>query len=256
MRDADNTGDEEDKDEKSRSENETEGATGADDTKDKNDGADDGKGTDDGDNDDSDGDGADDKGGGEDKGDDKKKPADKKPTQDDDEPPRRKSTIDHILARKNAKIAKLKDKDGGAKDDDSDDDDGIAPEDADVIDRRVKKILSPFIDKQVAEENKQEADTFVTENPHFKPYLAKVLKWAQHPTRQNIPISSLFYEVAGKDLLKIGAEMGKKADDKARETNAGGGNNRGSGSGTKPVWDMSAEEFEAEQANTRNKQTE
>lgn len=259
MGEANNSGEEEVKDDKSGTDENAEGAKGSDDTRKENDGeGSDDKGADESES----GDNADDKGSGED-GSEKSEKKDDKETDKknqpnaDEEPPARKRNIDFILARKNAKIAKEKDK-GNGKDDEGDDDtDGIAPEDAAVIDKRVQKILSPFIDKQVAEENKQEADTFVAANPHFKPYLDKVLKWAGHPTRQNIPIESIFYEVAGKDLLKIGAELGKKADDKAKETNAGGGANRGgNGGGTKSVWDMSTEEFEAEQGKVRNKQAE
>jgi hypothetical protein len=205
----------------------------------------------------------DDKGGGSDdanKSDKKGEATEKKPTQNADEkPPTRKRNADFIIERKNAKIAKLKDKGGEDEhnDEDNQDDDGVAPEDAEIIDRRVKKILAPVIEKQVLEEDKAEIADFVSKNPDFKPYSDKVLKWAQHPSRKGIPIQSLFYEVAGNDLLKIGADRAKKASDKAKESNAGGGNNRGGAQGgSKPVWEQSPEEFEAEQAKVRNKQPE
>lgn len=235
---------------------EAEGAKGADDTSKENDGGADDKGADSDENDDGAGNGDDDKDGGKDGKEPEKKPA----VDTDEEPPTRKKNVDFIIERKAQKLAKEKNKvseDKGGDDNDNDDDEDIAPEDAKVIDQRVNKILSPFIQKQQAEENKLEANDFVTANPQFKPYVDKVLKWAQHPSRSSLPISSIFYEVAGKDLLKIGADMEKKASDKAKETNAGGGNNRGgNGGGTKPVWEQSAEEFEAEQAKVRNKQPE
>jgi hypothetical protein len=275
MGDANNSGEEEAKDKTGADEN-AEGAEGADDTqadKGKNDGGAEDKGASgdekkDGGEGDGDGADADDKGGGEDKGegDKKPKPADKKPTQDADaEPPKRKRNVDFIIERKAQKIAKSKDKGNGAdkgKDEEEDadadnDEEDVAPEDAKIIDKRIAKALKPFADKQVQEQDKAEVDAFVSANPDFKPYADKVLKWAQHPSRQGIPIESIFYEVAGKDLMKIGAERGKKADEEAKKTNAGGGNNRGGNNGgTKPVWEMSKDEFEAEQAKTRNKQPE
>lgn len=207
------------------------------------------------------GDGAD-KGGGEDgDGTDKGKSTDKKPTpKADEEPQTRKRNADFIIERKNRKIAKLQDKGAGKDDDkgaDEEGDDDVAPEDEEVITKVVQKHLKPIVDRAAAEEDKQEIDSFVAANPDFKPYADKVAKWAKHPSRAGIPIKTLFYEVAGDDLLKIGAERAKKAGDKARETGAGGGANRdGAGGGTKPVAEMTQEEFEAEQNKVRSKQRE
>lgn len=238
-----------------------EGEQGADDTQDEsqnNGGADD-KGDNSDDKDDA-GDGAD-KGGGED-GDksDKDKSTDKKPAPKvDEDPTTRKRNVDFILERKNAKIEKLqKDKDNkanqGGEDDDNDD---VAPEDAEIIDKRIAKALKPFADKQVAEADKAEIDDFVAKNPDFKPYAEKVAKWAQHPSRQGIPIKSIFYEVAGDDLMKIGADRAKKATDEAKKTGAGGGNNRNNnGGGSKPVLEQTKEEFEATQLAVRSKSRE
>ena len=199
----------------------------------------------------------DDKGSGEEDGTDKGKSTDKKPTQKaDEEPQTRKRNADFIIARKNAKIAKLQDKAGKGADSEEDesDDDNIDPEDQKVIGKQVEKILSPFIKQQAVAEDQKEIDDFVTQNPDFKPYAAKVAKFAQHPSRAGIPIKTLFYEVAGDDLLKIGADRAKKAGDKAKESGAGGGTNRGNaGGGTKPVSEMSQAEFEAEQNKVRSK---
>lgn len=181
----------------------------------------------------------------------KSKPAPKA----DEEPQTRKRNIDFILDRKNRKIEKLQEKTAGAAkkdEEEEEDEDGLADEDAKIIDKRVNKILSPFIQKQMADEDKQEIADFVAANPDFKPYAEKVAKFAQHASRKNLPIESIFYEVAGKDLLKIGADRGKKADDKTKHTQAGGGGNRG-GDAPKNVWDLTPAEFAAEQEKIRNK---
>lgn len=173
----------------------------------------------------------------------------------DGEPKTRKRNIDFILERKDRKIEALKNKGGAAdqnKDEDNEDDD-LADEDAKLIDKRVHKIISPFIEKQMQEEDAQEIADFIAENPDFKPYAAKVAKYAQHPTRKALPIESIFYEVAGKDLMKIGAERGKKADEDAKKSKAGGGSGAGNGDAPKGVWDLTPEEFAAEQEKIRSK---
>lgn len=183
-----------------------------------------------------------------------KKAPDKKPTPTDDEPPRRARNADFIIERQEKKAQK--NKDGGADQDKGADeaDDDVAPEDAEIIDKRIAKALKPLAEKQMQEADKAEIDAFVAENPDFKPYADKVAKWAKHPSRQGIPIKSLFFEVAGDDLMKIGADRRKKADDEARKTGAGGGTNRSGGGATKGAWEMSPEEFAAEQAKVRDKQ--
>lgn len=217
----------------------------------------------DGDNGEGDNAGADDKGeqddgsgdGDDDKGESDKSDKDKtdktNPDNVDEEPKTRKRNIDFILERKNRKIQNLKDKDDKGNDDDSED--GVNPEDEEVIGKVVSKYLNPIIAKQIKEEDEQEIATFLNGNPEFKPYADKVRKFSQHESRKNIPIESIFYEVAGKDLMKLGADKARKSDKEAKESGAGGGSNRGgSDAGSKSVWDMTPEEFEKEQQKVRS----
>jgi len=102
------------------------------------------------------------------------------------------------------------------------------------------------------DEDAQEIGDFVKQNPDFAPYMAKVQKFAQHPSRKDMPIASIFYEVAGTDLLKLGADRARKADIESKKSRAGGGNSNGGGS-EKGVWDLSPEEFEAQKDSVRTK---
>lgn len=177
----------------------------------------------------------------------------KKPTPQADEPQTRKRTnVDFILERKNRKIEKLQGKKDGGADDEEGDEDDVDEADAKVIDKRVHKILSPFIQKQMQDEDATEIADFVKQNPDFAPYADKVKKFAQHESRKDMPIKSIFYEVAGDDLLKIGAKRAKKAGDEAKETQAGGGSAAGGGS-EKSVWELTPEEFAEKQEALRNK---
>lgn len=186
----------------------------------------------------------------------KPKPPEENPAGDDKEEPavrKRLSTQDFIIGRQRAKIAKenaKKDDDDGAgdgkKDDETDEDDDIAPEDEAMISKVVAKRFAPIIDKSLAADDDKEVTEFVKTNPDFKPYEAKARRFMNHPSRRSLPIEAIFYEVAGKDLIKIGAERQKAADEKAKASQTGGGSNR-AGEGAKNVWDMTPDEFAQEQ---------
>ena len=170
---------------------------------------------------------------------------DSNPTNADEEPKTRKrSNIDFILARKDKKIKKLQKEIDGAEEPD-DDDDLIDEDDARIIDSRISKIMTPLLERQAQNEDAREIAEFVQNNPDFAQYADKVARYSKHPTRREVPIASLFYEVAGEDLLRIGAERARKADDKAKDSGSGGGS--GLGGGEKSVWDLTPEEFEAKQ---------
>jgi len=188
-----------------------------------------------------------------DKGDkaDKTKIVEANPKIADEEPKSRKRNIDFIIQRKNDKIAKLEKENNGANEDEDEGDD-IDDDDAKIIDKRVAKAMTPFIQKQMLEEDEGEISSFVKDNPDFAPYADKVRKFAQHPTRREMPIKSIFYEVAGDDLLKIGAAREKKATDKAKESSAGGGDGTG-GESEKGVWDLTPAEFAAQQEKLRQR---
>lgn len=191
----------------------------------------------------------------EDDADDKKskKSTSKDKDEDDDadkEPPTRKRPSDFAkerIARKNA--GKSKDKD--AKQDDDEGDDDIDPADKETIGKVVEKALKPFVEREAAREDEQEVANFLKDNPDFKPYEAKARKYMAHPSRKDVPISEIFYGVAGKDLLRIGAKRAKAANEEAKKTKSGGGAD--DAGGKKSAANMSREELEAKQAEVRSK---
>jgi len=127
--------------------------------------------------------------------------------------------------------------------DDSEDTDDLSPEDAAAIDKRIAKRLEPFQKQAAEQEVEASIATFLTENPDFKPFASKAKRFAMHPSREHIPIKSIFYEVAGDKLMKIGAQRAKAADAKARKTKTGGSNTTTDGKGSKSYADMSLDDF-------------
>lgn len=134
--------------------------------------------------------------------------------------------------------------DDEAGESDEDDADDLSPEDAKAIDKRIAKAVAPFRQQAIEAEVDAGISQFLNANPDFKPFEAKARRFALHPSRQNIPIKSIFYEVAGDKLLKIGADRVRKADKKANETKTKGSatNEKGSTS----YRDMPLQDFEKE----------
>lgn len=171
------------------------------------------------------------------------------------EPPTRPrmSTQDFIIGRQKAKLAKQakagEGEDGGEDNKESEDDE-IAPEDEALISKVVAKKFAPLLDKTIQAEDDKEVGDFLKDNPDFKPFEAQARRYMAHPSRRHLPVQTIFYEVAGNKLLKIGAERQRKADTEAKNTQTGGGSSR-AGEGAKNVWDLSTEEFEAEKERVR-----
>ena len=191
----------------------------------------------------------------EDETDDKKSKKSTSKDADDDEdkePPVRKRPSDFARER----IERKKSKDGSNKDDAKDDteedeDDDIDPADKKNFSKIVEKAIKPFVEKQMKEEDDKEVSTFLKDNPDFAKYEAKARKYMSHPSRKDVPISEIFYGVAGKDLMAIGAKRAKIADQEAKKSKSGGGAN--DASAVKPVAQYSKEELEAKQAEVRAK---
>ena len=166
----------------------------------------------------------------------------------------RLSKQDFIIGRQKAKLAKkAKAGEGEEGDEAGEGDDEVAPEDEALINKVVSKTFAPIIDKTLQAEDDKDIQDFLTANPEFKPFEAKARRYMQHPSRRQLPVKSIFYEVAGDKLLKIGADRGKAADEKAKNTQTGGGSNR-AGEGGKSDWDLSKDDFEAKQERIRRGQ--
>lgn len=180
---------------------------------------------------------------------------DKKGEEDDDkEPPTRKRPSDYARER----IERKNSKKGAGKDDktseDDEDEDDIDPEDEKTVGKVVAKALKPFLEKEAKAQDDQEIKTFLTDNPDFKPYEAKARKYMAHPSRKHVPIEEIFYGVAGKDLMAIGAKRAKIADNEAKKTKGAGGSD--DAGGVKSNASLSREELAAKQNEVRTKMAE
>lgn len=169
---------------------------------------------------------------------------------EDEEPPTRKprTNADWVALRRQKKLEKqnsAKEEQGEDNDDESEEDDEINDEDAKLIEKVVSKRLAPFEKQQELASLKSEIDQFVADNPDFKPYAAKALKWGQHPSWKDIPTKQLMHAAAGDKLLAIGAKRAKVVAQKIQKTKTGTGTG-GNATTQKSVMDMTDEEFQQE----------
>jgi len=158
---------------------------------------------------------------------------------------------DYIIQRKQKKIEKLE---GVDKDDGDGEGDDVLPEDEAIIDKVVSKRIAPLIRQTLDVADDSDIKGFLQENPEFKPFEAKARRWIKDPSRQHLPISTVFYEAAGyKNILRIGADRKTKADKEAADTTTGGGSGR-TPEGGPSVLDLSKEDFEKRQEKVRRGQ--
>lgn len=163
----------------------------------------------------------------------------------DEEPPVRKKPIDYIRERQERRAEKAKAKEEG-------EDDDITPEDEELVSKVIDKKYGGTFEALQEKEFQAELGTFVQTNPEFEPYKAKIEKWAKHPAYSNLPLEQVAHAACGKELLKLGADKARAADSEADGSKTGGNTDRApDGSAKKKVWDMTPEEFAAEEARVR-----
>jgi len=149
---------------------------------------------------------------------------------DNEEPPVRKPLLskqDYIIGRQRSKLLKEKEKANDDEGDESDENDEIAPEDEAMITKVVAKHFAPIIQQTLDAEDDKAVNDFLKENPDMRKYESKARRFMKHESRKNIPVESIFYEIAGKEMFKIGADRKSKADEIAKNSQTGGGSNRG-----------------------------
>lgn len=139
--------------------------------------------------------------------------------------------------------------------DDGDDEGGdLDDEDLQVLDSVVGKAVKPLADKLAQQEDAEALSSFMTENPAFKPYKAKIERFMKHDSRKHLPIETVAMEAVGiKELIRIGSKLGKQSSFKKQTSGPStGGGNRG-GAPKKSFSDMSEAEFAAAQQELRTK---
>lgn len=102
-------------------------------------------------------------------------------------------------------------------------------------------------DEFMTAQRERQVMEYVRQNPEFQPYVEKVLKYWNHPTRAGLPVDSAFADAIGpKELMRLGAEQARRESEEAQKTQLAGGakvRTFDSSITAKDVFSMSNEEF-------------
>ena len=121
---------------------------------------------------------------------------------------------------------------------------------------KVGSLRTEFTQKFAELEDKMETEKefreLLEQNPKYKDYSSKIIKYANHPAYRQIPIKFIADGIVGQAIAEDNYKKEVKANIEASETKSGGSSYRKSSS--KPsIWDMSKEEFEAYQNEVKKK---
>lgn len=189
---------------------------------------------------------------------------DQKATFDDDAEPQipvRSSTAQHIIARKNKTIEKLKskkdDNKGQAPDpDDEDDDDNLSDDARGAIDKAVDERVAPIVQTLITKADEQELkDLFATE-PESKKYEKHIKAYMGHEAYKGVSPTVIYHHLAFNTAQAAGAKKKKVADLEADQNKSGGRGLPGKGAVTdlpsaEDIAEMSEEEFEKMETDAR-----
>ena len=186
-------------------------------------------------------------------------PEDKPDGEGDKEPvvPVRKSVQQHIIARQQSTIKKLRSKQEDGDDDDApvvDEEDDITPEAANTVAREVKKAVAPIIESLANQADEGELQELFESEPEAVKMSKQIRAYMKHPSYKGVPPSVIYHHLAFDKALAGTVKKKTVADREA-------GHMKGAGSSRRPkenttgdipdVTDMDEKEFEDLQQNVR-----
>lgn len=179
----------------------------------------------------------------------------------DDVIPVRKSSLQHIIARKNRTIDKLRsrndndvDDDGDDNGDDDDDKESLTPE----ARRAIRQELEPVTKLLVSQSDEAELSDLLDSEPDAKKLEGKIRKYMEHPSYKGVPPVVIYHHLAHSTAEARGARRKQAADLEANQTRGGGRSTKASdvnvdGIPTAEELDnMTDEEFEQLQNDARS----
>jgi hypothetical protein len=112
----------------------------------------------------------------------------------------------------------------------------------DVLKNELGLNVDEFKSMQHSQKVESELAKLIKENPAFKEDEDKIRTWANHPSRANVPVRSVAFEIAGEKLMKMGADAAMAAYAEANKTKPIGTTAKAI---KKSVSEMSKDEFQA-----------
>lgn len=91
------------------------------------------------------------------------------------------------------------------------------------IQKEVDRAVAPFRQQNQTLQNKVEVDTFLATHPDYKKYEQSIRDHIADPAYSRVPVERIAAMIAAPDLMKIGARKEREAQQRAKETQNGGG---------------------------------
>lgn len=177
-----------------------------------------------------------------------------KPTGEDElEVPVRKSVQQHIIARQQKTIEKLRSREENEEDGALHEEEELTPEASSVVAREVRKAVTPIIESLASQADEGELQELFETEPEAKDMSKQIRAYMKHPSYKGVPPSVIYHHLAF-DRAVGGAVKKKTAADREALHQKGGGSSRRpkESSGDFPdVTQMDDAEFEALQHKAR-----
>jgi len=160
-----------------------------------------------------------------------------------------RTSAQHIIARKNAKIAKLEsEKEGIGEYVPPEDPEGLSVEAQGAVAKEVEKRVAPVIDALASSADEQELNQLFTKESEAKQYEKHIRAYMQHDMYKGVSASVIYHHLAFQNAQATGAKKKNVADLEANQSKGGGRVIHPVDSGGLPTADdisnMSEEDFE------------
>lgn len=170
--------------------------------------------------------------------------------------PVRRSFAQHIIARKNKTIEKLRSKAAEDGDDDEEEippeesNDGLTPEAQNAVQREVSKAVAPIVKTLVSKADEDELKELYGNEPEAKKFDKRIRAYMNSPHYKGVPSAVIYHHLAFDQAETTGSRRRNSADVEAAHQRGGGRPLRpnAASAGDVPsvdeIEDMSEEEFE------------
>ncbi len=143
---------------------------------------------------------------------------------EDEQIPVRRSAAQHIIARKNRTIEKLRSKveEDEEPEASSEEDEDLSPVTKGAVAREVERHVKPLLKTIASRVDEDELSSLFTQDPEAKRYEKRIRAYMEHPVYQGVPAEVIFNHLSAKDKKGEGARRKKIADAEANQARGGG----------------------------------
>lgn len=182
--------------------------------------------------------------------------------------PVRRSVLQHVIARKNFELKRLRSKEDDDEGDDfeppdragkgdEEDEDALTPEARGAVQKEVLRAIGPVVKSLASKADEDELHDLILQEPEAAKYAKRIQSYMDNPHYRGVPPSVIFHHLAFEAAASSGSRRRTAADLEAGQARGGGRTTRPTGdlTGEVPSVDeqneMSDEEFEALQNKAR-----